>query len=46
MTKVVYEIVRHDGGWAFKLGNTMPNAYPACTAAKHVAIDQMQPWSR
>jgi hypothetical protein len=47
MTKVVYEIVRHDGGWAFKLGDTLSATYPshgaAYAAAKRVAIEQMRP---
>jgi hypothetical protein len=27
MTSIVYEIVRHDGGWAYKLGNTLSETY-------------------
>ena len=47
MTKIIYEIVRHDGGWAFKLDDTLSNTYPshdtAYNAAKRVAIEQMRP---
>lgn len=47
MSKVVYEIVRHDGGWAFKLGDTLSATYPnhdaAYAAAKRVAIEQQRP---
>lgn len=47
MTKIVYEIVRHDGGWAFKLDGTLSNTYPthdaAYAAAKRVAVEQMRP---
>lgn len=47
MTKIVYEIVRHDNGWAFKLGDTISATYPnhdaAYAAAKRVAQEQMRP---
>jgi hypothetical protein len=47
MTKIVYEIIRHDGGWAFKLGDTISATYSshdaAYTAAKRVALEQMRP---
>lgn len=47
MTKVVYEIIRHDGGWAFKLGDTISATYrthdAAYAAAKRVALEQMRP---
>jgi hypothetical protein len=47
MTKIIYEIVRHDGGWAFKLDGTLSNTYPnhdaAYNAAKRVALEQMRP---
>ena len=47
MTKIVYEIVRHDDGWAFKLGDTISATYPnhdaAYDAARRVAIEQMRP---
>lgn len=47
MTKVVYEIIKHDGGWAFKLGDTISQSFlthdAAYNAAKRVAIEQMRP---
>ena len=47
MTKILYEIIRHDGGWAFKLGDTISATYPnhdtAYAAAKRVALEQMRP---
>lgn len=47
MTKIVYEIVQHDGGWAFKLDGTLSNTYAthdaAYNAAKRVALEQMRP---
>jgi hypothetical protein len=47
MTKIVYEIIEHDGGWAFKLGGTISETFPnhdaAYAAAKRVAIEQMRP---
>jgi hypothetical protein len=47
MTKIVYEIIRHDNGWAFKLGDTISTTYPnhdaAYAAARRVAIEQMRP---
>lgn len=47
MTRIVYEIIQHDGGWAFKLGDTISETFPshdaAYAAAKRVAAEQMQP---
>lgn len=47
MTKIVYEIIKHDGGWAFKLGDTISQSFlthdAAYNAAKRVAIEQMRP---
>ncbi len=47
MTKVVYEIIEHDGGWAFKLGDTISQSFlthdAAYNAAKRVAIEQRRP---
>jgi hypothetical protein len=47
MTKVVYEIIEHDGGWAFKLGDTISQSFltheAAYNAAKRVALEQMRP---
>lgn len=47
MTKIVYEIIQHDGGWAFKLGDTISDTFRshdgAYAAAKRVAIEQTRP---
>jgi len=47
MTKVVYDIIEHDGGWAFKLGDTISQSFlthdAAYAAAKRVAMEQRRP---
>jgi hypothetical protein len=47
MTKIVYEIIKHDGGWAFKLGDTISQSFTshdaAYNAAKRVAMEQTRP---
>lgn len=47
MTKIVYEIIPHDGGWAFKLGDTISQSFlthdAAYNAAKRVALEQRRP---
>jgi len=47
MTKIVYEIIPHDGGWAFKLDGTISQSYlthdAAYAAAKRVAMEQRRP---
>lgn len=44
MTKVVYAIVEHDGGWAYKLSGVFSEAFPtretAVAAAKAAAAEQ------
>lgn len=44
MTKVTYEIVEHDGGWAYKVGDTFSETFPshsdALSAAKIAAAEQ------
>jgi hypothetical protein len=44
MAEVLYEVVEHDGGWAYKLGDVFSERYPthdeALTAAKHAAARQ------
>lgn len=44
MTKVVYAIVEHDGGWAYKLADVFSEAFPnrdmAVAAAKAAAAEQ------
>ena len=47
MTKVVYEIVEHDGGWAYRVGGTFSEPYPtrqeAHAAAERAAREQQVP---
>jgi hypothetical protein len=47
MTKITYEIVEHDGGWAYRLdgaySETFPNHDAAFVAAKRAAIEQQRP---
>jgi hypothetical protein len=47
MTHVTYEIIEHDGGWAFKLAGTISQTYrshdAALAAAKRVAAEQKLP---
>ncbi len=44
MTKVVYKIVPHDGGWAYRLGDVFSESFPshddALHAARRVAAEQ------
>jgi hypothetical protein len=47
MTKIIYEIVRHDGGWAYRANGTFSEAFPthdaARKAAEHAAKEQAVP---
>ena len=47
MTKIHYRVVRHDGGWAYKLGDVFSETFPsrdrAMAAAKRVAAEQHVP---
>lgn len=47
MTKVVYEIVEHDGGWAYRVGDVFSETYPshdlARRAAEQAAREQRAP---
>ena len=47
MTRVIYEIVEHDGGWAYKVGDTYSETFPshedASRAAHAAASEQRQP---
>jgi Uncharacterized protein conserved in bacteria (DUF2188) len=36
MAKVVYEVVQHDGGWAYKVGSVLSETFPT-RAAAHAA---------
>jgi len=44
MDTVVYEIVEHDGGWAYKVGDAFSETYPshdlARAAAERAAAEQ------
>ncbi len=37
MTKVVYKIVEHDGGWAYQVGSTYSETFPSRDAAVRAA---------
>jgi hypothetical protein len=37
MTRVVYEIVQHDGGWAYKVGDVFSETFPSHELAKKAA---------
>ena len=47
MTKVIYRIVQHDGGWAYKVGDVFSETFPshdeALAAAKRAAEEQRVP---
>lgn len=47
MARVVYEIVEHDGGWAYKVGGTFSEPFPshadAHVAACRAALEQQRP---
>lgn len=37
MTEITYRIVEHDGGWAYRLGDTYSETYPSRDAAHRAA---------
>lgn len=37
MAHVVYTVVEHDGGWAYKLGDVFPEPFRTCDAAVKAA---------
>ena len=47
MTKVTYEIVEHDGGWAYKVGDVFSESFStredALVAARRAATEQQRP---
>ena len=47
MSDVTYEIVEHDGGWAYKVGDVFSETFPthaeALKAAKMAAEEQQTP---
>jgi len=38
MSHVTYRIVEHDGGWAYKVGDTFSETFPDHDAAKAAAV--------
>ncbi len=47
MAKVIYEIVEHDGGWAYRVDGTYSETFPshdhAKIAARRAALEQQRP---
>ena len=47
MTKVTYQVVQHDGGWAYKLDGVFSEPFPshdeARAAAHRAAVEQQRP---
>jgi hypothetical protein len=47
MTRIVYEVVRHDGGWAYRVEGVFSETFPshdiARAAAEHAARAQTTP---
>jgi hypothetical protein len=47
MTKITYEIIEHDGGWAYKVDGVFSEPFPsydaARRAAEHAAKEQLVP---
>jgi len=47
MTKITYEIVQHDGGWAYRVDETFSETFPshdgARKAAERAAKEQAEP---
>jgi hypothetical protein len=37
MTKITYEIVQHDGGWAYRADGTFSETFPSHDAAREAA---------
>ncbi len=37
MSKVTYQIVQHDGGWAYKVDETFSETFPSHDAARQAA---------
>ncbi len=42
MVKIIYEIVPHDGGWAYRLGGVYSEAFPTHDQALEAAVIVMQ----
>jgi hypothetical protein len=37
MTKIIYEIVEHDGGWAYRVDGVFSETFPSHDMARHAA---------
>jgi hypothetical protein len=37
MSKIVYQIVKHDGGWAYRVNETFSETFPTHDRARHAA---------
>ena len=37
MAKVVYKVVEHDGGWAYRVGDVLSETYPSHDLARQAA---------
>ena len=50
MTKITYEIVEHDGGWAYRVNGVFSETFPshdmARQAAERVAKEQVVPGAK
>ena len=42
MTKLVYEIVRHDHGWAYRVGDSFSETFPSHDDARRAAEQAAQ----
>jgi hypothetical protein len=38
MVQITYRIVEHDGGWAYRLGDTFSETYPDHDSARAAAV--------
>jgi hypothetical protein len=38
MSKITYEVVQHDGGWAYRVNDTYSESFPTHDAARHAAL--------
>jgi hypothetical protein len=47
MTEIVYQVIEHDGGWAYKVGGSFSETFPTHEAAHRAAVraaaEQRQP---
>ena len=39
MAKITYEVVEHDGGWAYRVGDVFSEAFPSHDAARRTVAD-------